>query len=209
MGVALTQLIPIAELTPGQVGHIRNSVINRLVAEAAKELRVDPDKLVVRDVRPVGDLQIYYSVGLNATIENWYYSCTATTHGYQSVTGGKTMGDQRWVALFGVRDLRTNLGFVPPSASSAATEGLVTDASRVSLIKISVGGGDRVIWDSKGIQAYQQTPVAITPSAVIIPQNTIFNISYYKAMTHASQIGDFLIQLIGVTVEPRGRLISP
>ena len=208
MGVALTQLIPIVELTPGQVGHIRNSVINRVIAEAAKELRMEPDKLVVRDVRPVGDLQMLYSTGVDATTENWYYNATATTNGYQSVTGDKTMGDQRWVALFGVRDFRCNLGGLL-TATVPCTSGVVNDLSRVSLIKINVGGGDKVMWDSKGMQAYQQAPVAITPSAVIIPQNTIFNISYYKAMTVVSDCGAFTMQLIGVAVEPRGRLISP
>lgn len=208
MSVALTQLIPIAELTPGQVGHIRNSVINRVVAEAAKELRMDIDKLVVRDVRPIGDLQMLYSIGVNATTENWYYNCTATANGYQSVTGSKTMGDQRWVALFGIRDLRCNMGGLM-TATVPCTSGVVNDLSRVSLIKINVGGGDKVMWDSKGMQAYQQAPVAITPSAVIIPQNTIFEISYYKAMATVSDVGEIIMQLIGVAVEPRGRLISP
>jgi len=207
MSAALIQLIPIQELTAGQVGAIRNSVINQVVAMASKELHMPEEKLVVRDVRPVGDLQMYFNAAVDATTEAWFYNCTATTNGYVSVSGDKTMGDQRWVAIYGVRDWRLSQGNILTATVLATMTNV--DLSRVSLVKISVGGGDKVIWDTKSMSGYTEAQVAFTPSAIIIPQNTTFNIRYYKATNTVSDCGVMSLQLIGVAVEPRGKLVSP
>lgn len=205
---ALIQLIPMQELSAGQVGAIRNQVISQVVATASKELHMAEEKLVVRDIRPVADLQIYYSGTTDATSESWAYNSTATTNGYVSITGDKTMGDQRWVAIYGVRDMRLALGGIY-TATNVATSGMCQDISRVSLIKISVGGGDKVIWDTRSMGGYTEAQVAFSPSAIIIPQNTTFNIRYYKNMYTVSDCGMFSLQLIGVCVEPRGKVVSP
>ena len=66
MSVAYTGLVPIQELTPASIANIRNSVINQVVALAARELSLPEDKMVVRDIRPEADLQL----NTHATEEN-------------------------------------------------------------------------------------------------------------------------------------------
>jgi hypothetical protein len=77
----------------------------------------------------------------------------------------------------------------------------------VSLIKINVGGSDKVIWDITCIEAYPNDMVGFAPSAVIIPQNASYNIYYYFKTTIAGIRAS--LQLIGVVCEPRGKVISP
>ena len=67
-GPALTHLIPLEEMTPGQVGAIRNQVITQLVRQVSSELNMPPEKLVVRDVRPFRDLAMYAAGTTAATI---------------------------------------------------------------------------------------------------------------------------------------------
>ena len=204
LGPALTQLVPMSELTPGAVGAIRNQIINSVVAQVSRELSLPVDGLVVRDVRPVGDLQMYQYTTTDATIECWSYEATTGSTGFTSVTGAKTMADQRYVVLFGVRDLRWGWGGCS-GATGAISE--VYEIPRVSQIKINVGGADKVIWDIESLYAHKNYPVGFTSSGVLIPQNIAFNIYYYRTMTQTDK--RLLIQLIGVTVEPRGKLISP
>lgn len=218
---ALTHLIPLAEMTPGQVGAIRNSVISQLVRQVSAELNMDPSKLVVRDVRPFRDLTMYAAGTTAATIDEWHYDATTTTaDAFTTVTGSQTMGDQRWVALFGVRDLRRGVGVHTTAMGGAGgmeSTSFVGDATAfgavanvmgqvVSLVKVNVGGSDKVIWDLSGMEAYD-VPVGFSPSAVIIPQNAAFNLYYYFKSTVAG-IRAYL-QLIGIVVEPRGKVVSP
>lgn len=210
MAMPITTLIPIPELTPGAVGSIRNQVINAVVKTAATELGLPQDKLVVRDVRPVGDLQMYAGGTTDATVEDWIYdSSTITASAYNTVTGDKTMGDNRFVALFGVRDLRGTLTIHATGAGGTSNYyEMFSMASVVSQIKVAVGGSDKVIWDIESIQPYKNQMVGFTNSPVIIPQNTLFNIKYYYngAQCPGSRVN---LQLIGVTVEPRGKVIAP
>lgn len=204
---ARTQLVPIQELTPGGIGAIRNQVIASLVAKASKEMFMPPEKLVVRDIRPLGDLQLYDDSAGNArTTEDWEFDVTAAASGYESITGTATMGDQRYVAIYGVRDLRLGRDQSPTVTGSSGFPNITVWPSFVSLLRISVGGGDKVIWDTQSMQSYKQNLVAFAPSAVIIPQNTSYNISIYKTRAVG---GNVYIQFIGVIVEPRGLLISP
>ena len=204
VGTSFTHLVPMQEMAPGSVGVIRNQVISGLVAQASRELSLPETSLVVRDVRPVLDLTMYSGGTTAATIEDWIYTATSGT-GFISVTGAQTMADQRYVALFGVRDLRLGIGI--HATSTLLGSSLTVYTSYLSLIKINVGGADKAIWDTKCVQPYKNNLVALTPSAVVIPQNSSFNISYYKTVTTAGLV--MLIQLIGVVVEPRGKIISP
>ncbi len=212
-GPALTQLIPVNELAPGAVAAIRNQVINALVAQASREMGLPETQLVVRDVRPLGDLQLYAASGTDATSERWGFTGTGTSAAYLDINGTKTMGDQRYAALFGVRD-RSAFN----AASGSATLAVARTASKqvVSLVKINVGGGDKAIWDTSGMYSYQEALAAFTPSAVIIPQNATFVISFYKmgsiengAVTSPVSGEIVWLQLVGVVVEPRGKVISP
>ena len=203
MGAALTQLVPVAELAPGAVGAIRNEVIKQTLAIASKELNLPEDKLVVRDLRFVEDMQIYATGTTAATINDWVFTTAATTvTGFVTITGDKTMGDQRYVAIFGVRDLRMAYGVKQAAATIPAVLSAV-----VSLLKISVGGADRVIWDLCKIQSYPNELVGVSPMAVIIPQNASFNIYIYKSNGVASVISNIMLE--GVVVEPRGKVVSP
>lgn len=213
MQATQTHLIPIQELTPGMIASIRNSVITQVVALTSKELNMPESALVVRDIRPYGDLGIYSMIGTAASsagTEDWYTtaSVATVTAGYSSMTGAATMGDQRYVALFGVRDKRGTIGQVTLLATATGLPGPQYGARMVSLIKINVGGADKVIWDTDNIEAYPEQLAGFAPAAVIIPQNASYNISYYivKTTTGDSPIH---LQLIGVVVEPRGKVISP
>ena len=212
MGATLSQLIPIQELTPGQIGAIRNGAINYVVALAARELAMSEDKLVVRDIRPKDDLALYGASGTDAAaaFNSWYFDCSAETVGSYKALGSATgtMGDQRYVAIFGVRDQRLNSCENSAGADvSASIAGLPpADAARVSLIRLTVGGAYKVIWDTRCMQAYTDALVAFSPSPVIIPQNSSFLIEYQFDISKESTVR---LQLIGVVVEPRGKVISP
>lgn len=206
--VALTQLIPIQELTPGAVGAIRNAVINQVVAQASRELNMPADRLVVRDILPYTDLGWDYGAATAGTTDQWLHDATSGAVGFYSViatSGGAQMGDMRYVAIFGVRDLRGGLG-----ATTTATE---VSTNKIGLafhskIKIIVGGADKVVWEVSCLSAYIGTgpAVAFAPTAVIIPQNTQYDIQFYESIAKSTEV---TMQLIGVTVEPRGKLISP
>jgi len=204
MGAALTQLIPISELAPGAAGAIRNQVIAGLLALASSEMKMPIEKLVVRDLRPVEDLALYSSGTTAATINDWLFTTAASTvTGFVVINSAATpMADQRYVALYGVKDLRNVYDVKQAAATVRAVLSQV-----VSLVKINVGGGDKAIWDLTKLQVYPNEMVGISPSAVIIPQNASYAISLYKCNGVASVIANILFE--GVVVEPRGKVLSP
>ncbi len=209
LGPALTHLIPIQELTPGQVGAIRNAVINQVLAQAMKELSLPMDKLVVRDVRPVGDLSMYYEDSSAATVEQWQYVVSTAAAGFTAVsptTGA--MGDNKFVAFFGIRDLNSSVGAVSNTPTATVVAQNIVLPALIHEVKFNVGGADKVIWDLSGVRAYATDRVAFSPSAVIIPQNVAFVIYYYLKEIAGFDIPQRL-QLLGVCVEPRGKTISP
>lgn len=207
-----TQLIPVQEMNPAQIAAIRNSVINQVVALASRELGKPESDLVVRDIQPYTDLGWDYATDTvtAGTSESWEHDVTTTTVGYNSVTGSETMADQRYVAIFGVRDLRYGVG---ATGSATAQGGFCKPLQMASLIKFTIGGGISAIWDVESMSAYHFDQAAFSPAAVVIPQNTSLNISFYmknKSMEdEAGLAGTIWLQLIGVTVEPRGKVISP
>ena len=203
MALAQTQLIPAEELAPGAISAIRNQIINVLVALASSELHMPPGDLVVRDIRWVEDLQAYSSGTTAATVNNWIFTTAASaTTGFVTITGDKVMGDQRYVAIYGVRDLRNV--YDTKQAAAAANARL---SQVVSLLKLNVGGADKAIWDLTKLQSYPNQLVGISPSAVLIPQNAAFNIFIYKMEATNSVVANLVLE--GVVVEPRGKVISP
>jgi len=213
MGVSLTQLIPIRELTPGAVGAIRNSVIKSVVERAAREMNMPESKLVVRDIRPWADLQMCaQTVGTAKTVETWTYAVTSAAVGYESILSGSAgtaanSADQRYMALFGIRDLRAGMGtHVTATVSYPEYTSSAIFPPICSLLRISVGGANKVIWDTRSLAGYKDALVAFAPSAVVIPQNTSYQIEIYK---NRATGGNVNIQLIGVVVEPRGKLVAP
>ena len=212
MRASQTHLVPLAEMTPGMIATIRNSVIEKLVSMASKETGVPEEGLVVRDILPYTDLGFDYSHATAGTNEGWRHEMTSTTPGYLTATGATTMADQRFVAIFGIRDGRAGEGATHTATNYMAAPHM--RASTVSLIKFEVGGAIRAIWDIHSIGAYFYGEVGFAPGAVIIPQNIPFEISFYTkslgAAGTAKGAGNFVhLQMLGVTVEPRGLVVSP
>jgi len=207
-----TQLIPVQEFSPPQIASIRNSVISQLVALASRELSMPDSDLIVRDIHPYTDLGWDYAVGTATTTtgEQWEHDVTAIVVGYNSLTGASTMADQRYVAIFGIRDLRLGVG---ATNTATAVAGIPRPLQEVSLVKFTVGGSISAIWNIEGLSAYKWNQAGFSPAAVVIPQNTSFNIYGYmknKSMTkNTGIVGTIFLQLVGVTVEPRGKVITP
>ena len=206
-----THLVPLKELPFGEIARIRNSVINQVVALASSELRIKEEDLVVRDIQPYTDLGWDYSAATNGTAENWVHSATGTTIGYHSFTGATTMADQRYTAIFGIRDTRFNLGGTQLATVQVS---YYKNYLPASMVKFEVGGAVKAIWDITSLGAYSTDMSAFSYSPVLIPQNVAFNIYYYVKQfgdtvgTPASD-ADMYLQLVGVVVEPRGKVVSP
>ena len=173
---AYTQLIPSSELSAGQAAAIRNEVINKLVQLAVSQLNVTADKLVVRDIRPATDLDF--------GTEDWYETTGTTTGAFETMTTG-TMGDERFVGIYGVKD--------DPDAFGS-----------VSQIRFNIGGGDRAFWTLQSLNE-EDGFVGLSPAGVLISQNTPYTIARY--VVRASRAAHLVLK--GVVVEPRGRTVSP
>lgn len=207
------QLMPVQEMTPANVAQIRNSVISQLVAIVSQDLGKPENELIVRDILPYTDLGWDYDSedATTSTIEQWKHEIGSAVVGYESAAGASTMADQRYVGIFGIRDTRMSLG---ASVTGATTPmGTIKPLQVVGLVKFEVGGAVAAIWNIQSMQAYRYDQAAFSPSAIIIPQNVTFTISFYKKnMLHTKStgvIGVSWLQLIGVTVEPRGKKVSP
>lgn len=194
-----TLLIPVEELPPGSLGAIRRQVTENLLTMAATQLKVSRDTLVARDIRPQSDLD--WGSGAAAaeftdsevTTEIWNITTDTAATGYaKMITGASTvMADQRWVAIYGIRDMK----------SCFATQ--VTQA--ITLFKITVGNSVKAIWDTSKILCYKNNAIGICPSPIVIPQNTQFQFDgYILAVSTVCWVS-----LEGVVVEPRGKVISP
>ncbi len=210
---AQLQLIPIQEMSPAEAVAIRNSVIEQLLAYAAKELRKSPDELIVRDIEPYTDLEWDYAAATASgrpAYEHWEYDITTTSVGYKSFTGDTNMADQRFVAIFGIRDARLGIG---ATGTATAQGGLAKPHQLMSLIKFTVGGSIAAIWDITGLSAYHFDQAALCPAAIVIPQNVQFNIyGYTRNMNDTKatgEVGTLWLQLVGVVVEPRGKVVTP
>lgn len=191
-----TLLIPVEELPPGSLGAIRRQVTENLLTMVTTQLKVSRDTLVARDIRPQSDLDWGSNTDFaNAavTTDIWNITSDGSNTGYQGIitAGSTSMADQRWIAIYGLRDMK----------SCFAT--IVTQA--MTLFKIIVGNSVKAIWDTSKILCYKNNPIGICPSPIVIPQNTQFQFEgYILATTTVSWVS-----LEGVVVEPRGKVISP
>jgi hypothetical protein len=217
-----TQLIPVRELAPGEIGHIRNAAKQTVLEMAMSELNLPSEKLVIRDIRPYTDLMwcthITSGVGsatqvvAASTIDSWYNSSGTATLAIDSTAGypasatdfhdvviatSTTMADSRFVGIYGVRDGRMSL--------ATKTESAVTN------MKITTGGNDRAIWDLQVKDAYPNQMAAVCPSVVVIPQNTEYQFGFHNGYTDSASGTDLqlLISLMGFVVEPVGKTLSP
>ena len=201
-----TQLIPVAELAPGAVAAIRNNIIEQVVAIAASELGRPVTDLVVRDLRPYTDLK--WATNTDAvqaalTTDTWICQSddaknyNAFCNAISDSSSANVMADSRWVAIYGIKDLRMCLA--------------TAIARALTFLRINVGGNDRVIWDLSVIQSYPEAMAAICPSAVLIPQNVEYMIDFYGGLSNDGSSTDVnsYIMVEGVVVEPKGKVLSP
>lgn len=203
MAEARTILIPVQELAPGQLSAIREAIIDAVVAKAASELTLPEEQLLVRDIRAYDDLTFGKNTAYLATAQSYnvwgtfkhddtYVLEYATAGAYvDAVPDDTTMADQRYVALYGVRDMRESLATV-----------IEQD---ISLIKFTIGSSDKVIWDLCKCEAYKNGIAGITPSAVVIPPLAPYQIDPYLM---DGGVAPYL-QLMGFVVEPVGILLVP
>jgi len=208
---AYTQLIPLAELLPADVVRLRNAIIDAVVRQASNALNKPLDDLIVRDVQAYTDLSMEYGTASAGTAENWERDFTGTTVGWVQVNNSAAVvGNDRYIGIFGIRDTRFGFG----ATQQDATDVTVFNPPQcpVSLVRINSGGAIKCIWDVSCLSAYPNQPVALSPAAVILTPRSTLAISYYQknfnSDTTAKSIPSYL-QLVGITVEPRGRVISP
>ena len=196
------QLIPIQEIAPGQVGAIRNAVTRALVAKASQELKMAPELLVTRDIRPYADLK--WATDDNATdglagtalgVNRWNFTTDASLVKFLSsiTSASRVMADQRFMAIYGLRDGRM----------SEPTPPLM----QCTLWKIVVGNSTKVIWDMSKCYAYLNEAIGICPSAIIIPQNVQFDIYGYLPTSAGAAVS--WVNVEGIICEPRGKVVSP
>lgn len=203
MAESRINLIPVQELVPGQLSDIREAVIDAVVRKAASELSLPEEQLLVRDIRAYDDLKFGANTDYLATAQsvnvwgtfkhtNSYVAEAATAGAYvDAVPDSTTMADQRYVALYGVRDMRESLATV-----------IEQD---ISLIKFTIGTSDKVIWDLCKCEAYKNGIAGVTPSAIVIPPLAPYQIDPYLM---DGAVVPYL-QLMGFVVEPVGILLVP
>ncbi len=203
----ITTLTPIKELATGQLSAIRNSVIDGVVAKASRELNLSEDKLVVREIRPYTDLGMYAVTTVldTASAADRWGSYTRTSTMVNSPAGGayvssctatKTIADDTYIAVYGVRDFR----------GAICLSGVLTPtANAVTLIKFNIGNADRAIWDLTKAQLYYDGAVAVSPAAIVMPPLAPILIYLYL---HATNV-EIYLQLMGFVVEPVGKVITP
>ncbi|MCD6362140.1 MAG: hypothetical protein J7M38_14880 [Armatimonadetes bacterium] len=191
-------LIPYQELAPGQIGAIRNQVAKSLLSLASDKLQMPADNLIIRPLRPQSDLDwgSDATTGLaNAavTTEIWNLTTDASLSGFLPLitSASTTMADNRFVAIYGIKDSRFNAASVP--------------AQSTSLWKFDVGHSTKAIWDLSKCYAYRSNVAGFSPTAVIIPQNSYFQIYGYSIATNTASY----VSLIGMVCEPRGLVVSP
>lgn len=198
----LTQLVPMQELSAGQVSAQRNRVIKDLLARASRELKMAEDKLVVRDIRPFTDLGWATEdtaadalVKAAITADRWDFTTDDANALWLSaiLTTKRTMADQRYVAIFGLRDSRVAYATII--------------AIQCTLWRFQVGNSYKAIWDASKCYAYRNHVAGFCPTEIVIPQNTQFNIFGYLPTAVGNALSH--VSLEGVVVEPSGKVVSP
>jgi len=197
-------LTPVSELAPGAIAAIRNEIIDILTARASRELNKLPEQLLARDLRPFDDLgwATHADIGTSALTQNEWIFTSDDSANYGAFT--KMIADaydelakDRYVSIYGVKDMRMSLA--------------TPIAQALSMLKIYVGGNDKVIWDLQNMQAYPNALAAICPPpGVIIPPSTAFQIYGYGGLSNdggSTDIASYIV-LEGIVVEPKAKVLS-
>lgn len=171
------QLVPLSELGDGQAAYIRNECIKIALGIVSKELKMDPGKLVVRDIQP--------GVDLGYPIDSWDEITGATANAYETMASG-TIADMRFVALYGIKDDSSEVN--------------------VSKVKVNVGGSDKTVWQLEALYGVNgDARVGLAPTPVLLPQNKPYTISRYVLNTYGPAhivLKGFVIEPRGRTISP-------
>lgn len=193
-----TQLIPVQELAPGELGAIRNEIVKASLNKASAKLGLPISDLVVRDIRPQSDLDwgSDATTGLAnvaVTTDIWVLTSDASLSGFLPLitSASAIMATDRFITIYGLRDGRY-------------TDGTIA-AQSTTLWKIVVGNSTKAIWDLSKCYAYKDMPCGVCPSGVFIPERTQFQIYGYSIATSTLTY----VMVEGIVVEPRGLVISP
>ena len=177
-----TQLIPIQELGKGQAASIRNGAIAAVVQKASVELKISPDKLIVRGIRPKEDLDY--------TLATWYEKSGASTAVYETMSTGAgtaTKDKDRYIGIYGVQD----------------------ESSEINCpkIRLKVGNSIKAIWMLQDLYSEngEGPRIGFSPSVVIIPPNVPYTIERYVE----NAASPARIVLKGFVVERFGKTLSP
>lgn len=198
-------LTPVSELAPGAIAAIRNEIIDILMARASRELNKPLEQLLSRDLRPLDDIgwATHADIGITALTEDEWIFTSDDSANYGAFTKMISttydeLAKDRYVAIYGVKDMRMSLA--SPIAQA------------LSMLKINVGGNDKVIWDLQSMQAYPNALSAVCPPpGVIIPPSTAFQIYGYGGLSDdggSTDIASYIV-LEGIVVEPKGKVLSP
>lgn len=171
-------LIPVQELSTGQAAAIRNEAVTALEAMATKELSLPTSSLLTRDIRPKEDLDYTYS--------SWSEVTGATADTYETMLT-QTLGDDRYLAIYGVMDLSPTI--------------------TVSKLRIKVGNSIKTEWVLENLYPiYPEGPrIGFCRSVVVVPQNTPLLVERYVRSTTQ---GAYLV-LKGIICERVGKVMSP
>lgn len=172
-----TQLIPIQELATGQAASIRNGAIRAVVAMASRQLKISPDKLLVRPIQPKNDLDYTYA--------SWYEVTGATSAAYETMSTG-TMAADRFAGFYGVQDESSEIN--------------------CTLLKFKVGNSIKAIWNLQDLYSENDgVRIGFSPSVVIVPQNITYTISRYVENVYAAAsiiLKGFIVERIGLILTP-------
>ena len=177
----LAGLIPFSELAPGQAARIRDGLIAAIVQDVSKTLRIEPPRLIVRDIRAKDDLALY-SAAVAAGVEDWGNVTGTTANAYETLATG-TSADQRWIGIYGVK---------------------ITQDCGCTALKFHIGGADKNIWQLQVLRD-EDDYTGLCMAGIVIPQNIPYTISRFVRQASSPA----LIILKGFVVEPRGKVISP
>lgn len=171
------QLIPQAELATGQAAAIRNGAIAAVIAKASFEMKVSPDKLVVRDLQPKEDLDYSYAT--------WSEKTGSSTAAYETMSSG-TMADKRYVGIYGVKDS--------------------SEAFNVSLLRIKIANSVKAIWHLENLYSIAgEARNGFSPSVVVIPRNAPYVIDRYVNVANAQAsivLKAFVVEQVGKLLSP-------
>lgn len=174
----MRKLVPISQLTPDMVDHLRMTVEARLLAEAAK-------KGFAREDVVIADLLPYTDLGVNGGGNFDYWQTAALTANTSSPYVSHALDDNEWVAIYGVAINDAN-----PSTRK---------------VKCSVGSAIVLVdWQLEEIFC-DDKPIGVSEEYALWVAGDTVTVDLLPQVTKAA--GDHIV-LIGLICQPKGKRIT-